>query len=64
MVVTTVPVSNADLLIPQLSPEFVWLEKVLVTEDVDGAVNLTWSAHHASQKRSMGYELRDQAHSG
>ena len=52
--------------------EYQWLEKVIVTEEVDGAVNLTWSAHHASMKRGPEFEvsitsllplLRDQAHS-
>ena len=41
-------------------------------EGVDGAVNLTWSAYHASQKRSPKFDvsitslrplLRDKAHS-
>ena len=68
----TVLMPTTDLLRPQLAPEYEWLEKVLVTEEVDGAVNLTWSAHHASQKRSPEFEvsitsllplLRDQAHS-
>ena len=63
---------TTDLLRPQLALEYEWLEKVLVTEEVDGAVNLTWSTHHASQKRSREFEvsitsllplLRDQAHS-
>ena len=68
----TVLMPTTDLLRPQLALEYEWLEKVLVTEEVDGTVNLTWSAHHASQKRSPEFEvgitsllplLRDQAHS-
>ena len=68
----TVPVVSSDLLRPQLALEYEWLDKVLVTEEVDGAINLTWSAHHASQKRNPEFEvsitsllplLRDQAHS-
>ena len=68
----TVLMSTTDLLKPQLALGYEWLEKVLVTEEVDGAVNLTWSAHHASQKRSPEFVvsitsllplLRDQAHS-
>ena len=47
----TVPMPTTDLLRPQLALEYEWLEKIFVTEEVDGAVNLTWSAHHASQKR-------------
>ena len=65
-------VPGIDLLKPQLALEYEWLEKVCVTEEVDGAVNVTWSAHHASKKRSAPFEvsitallplLRDQAHS-
>ena len=61
-----------DFLKPQLALEYEWLEKVCVTEEVDGAVNVTWSAHHASKKRSAPFEvsitallplLQDQAHS-
>ena len=68
----TVLMPTTDLLRPQLAVEYEWLEKVLVTEEVDGAVNLTWSTHHASQKRSPEFEvsitsllplLRDQTHS-
>ncbi|KAJ8364285.1 hypothetical protein SKAU_G00131160 [Synaphobranchus kaupii] len=56
----------------QLVLEYEWLEKVRLTEEIDGAMNITWSAHHASMKRSPAYEvsiasllplLRDQAHS-
>ena len=61
-----------DLLKPQLALAYEWLEKVCVTEEVDGVVNVTWSHHHASNKRSATFEvnmtallplLRDQAHS-
>ena len=57
------------LLRPQLALEYEWLKKVTVT---DGPVDVTWSAHHASQKRGLPFEvsitsllplLRDQAHS-
>ena len=53
-----------------LNPQ--WLEKVSATEEIDGVVNLTWLAHHASSNRSPEFEvsitpllplLRDQAHS-
>lgn len=57
----------------QLAIEYEWLEKVSVTEEVDGAVNFNWfSAHHAFKKRSPTFEvsiasllplLRDEAHS-
>ena len=49
-----------------------WLEKVQDTTDVDDESNITWSAHHASQKRTSECEtsitsllplLQDQAHS-
>ena len=49
-----------------------WLEKVKDTTDVDEKSNITWSAHHASQKRKSVCEtsissllplLRDHAHS-
>ena len=58
-----------SLLRSQLAMEYEWLEKVTVT---DGPVDVTWSAHHASQKRGEPFEisitsllplLRDQAHS-
>ena len=57
---------------PQVALEYQWLEKVMVTEEIDDTMNLTWSAHHASMKRSPEFEvsisallplLRDQAHS-
>ncbi|KAJ8387355.1 hypothetical protein AAFF_G00157320 [Aldrovandia affinis] len=60
---------DTSLLRPQLAMEYEWLEKVTVT---DGPVDVTWSAHHASQKRGKPFEvsitsllplLRDQAHS-
>lgn len=63
---------NADLLPSQLALEFEWLEKVSVTQKLDGAIDLTWSAHHAAKKRGPTFEvnitsllplLRDQAHS-
>eukprot|EP00058_Branchiostoma_floridae_P021206 XP_002606696.1 hypothetical protein BRAFLDRAFT_72537 [Branchiostoma floridae] len=65
-------VQDNTLLGPQLALEYAWLEKVSVEEETDGAVNLTWSAHHASQKRSPKVEVsvtsllplfRDPAHS-
>ena len=64
-------VPGIDLLKPQLTLEYEWLEKVCVTEDVDGAVNVTWSAHHASKKIRAPFEVsinallplpRNQAH--
>lgn len=44
------------------------LEKVIIMEEINCTVSLSWSAHHASCKRSMEIEvsitspLRDQAH--
>lgn len=67
------PIPPTDLLKPHLAFEYEWLEKVLDTEEIDGAVNLTWSGYHACQKRSPKFEvpitsllplLRDEAHSG
>ncbi|KAJ7388335.1 hypothetical protein OS493_038334 [Desmophyllum pertusum] len=55
-----------------LKEEYSWLEEVFLTEDVADAVSITWSAHHATQKRSHPFEVsisammplwRDQAHS-
>ena len=52
--------------------EFEWLQKVMLTEEIDGDVAITWAAHHASQLRCEHFEvsltslmplLRDQAHS-
>ena len=66
-------VPGIDLLKLQLALEYEWLKKVCVTEEVDSAVNVTWSVHHASKKRSAPFDivsitallplLRDQAHS-
>ena len=33
-----------------------WLEKVSLTAEVDNAVSITWSAHHASQMRAQQFE--------
>ena len=70
---TAVPVQTADVFRPQLALEYQWLEKVSVTEELDGAIiTRTWSAHHASCNRSPEFEVsitsllplpRDQAHS-
>ena len=69
---TAIPKPPTDILGPQLALEYQWLDKVIVTQEIDDAVNLTWSAHHASMKRSPEFEvtitsllplLRDQAHS-
>ena len=66
------PVQTVNVFGPQLALEYQWLEKVCVSEEIDGAINLTWSAHHASCKRSPEFEvsitsllplLRDLAHS-
>eukprot|EP00745_Piridium_sociabile_P026562 TRINITY_DN4240_c0_g2_i9.p1 TRINITY_DN4240_c0_g2~~TRINITY_DN4240_c0_g2_i9.p1 ORF type:complete len:1084 (-),score=281.98 TRINITY_DN4240_c0_g2_i9:490-3741(-) len=66
---SSIPDPGTSLLRSQLKLEFEWLEKVTVT---DGPVDVTWSAHHASQKRGQPFEvsitsllplLRDQAHS-
>jgi len=55
-----------------LKEEYSWLEDVFLTEDVADAVCITWSAHHAKQKRSQPFEvsisalmplMQDQAHS-
>ena len=55
---------------PDLSPEFEWLQMVILTEGT-GALNVTWSTHHARKKRSPDFEvtiasllplLRDAAH--
>lgn len=45
---------ETSLLRPQLAMEHEWLEKVTVT---DGPVDVTWSAHHASQKRGKPFEV-------
>ena len=69
---TAIPKPPTDILGPQLALEYQWLDKVIVTQEIDDAVNLTWSAHHPSMKRSPEFEvtitsllplLRDQAHS-
>ena len=66
---SVVLVDTSSLLKPQLAMEYEWLDKVTLT---DGPVDVTWSAHHASQRRGKPFEvsissllplLRDQAHS-
>ena len=66
----TLPVAGLPTL--QLALEYEWLEKVRVTEEVDGTASITWSSHHASQKRGLAFDvsissllplLRDEAHS-
>jgi len=56
----------------QLKQEFTWLEVVDLTEKVDNNISVTWSAHHATQKRGQPFKvsitsllplLRDEAHS-
>ncbi|XP_035811437.2 uncharacterized protein LOC118471353 [Amphiprion ocellaris] len=54
---TAMPKPPTDILGPQLALEYQWLDKVLVTQEVDDALNLTWSAHHASMKRSPEFEV-------
>ena len=60
---------DTSLLKPHLAMEYEWLVKVSMT---DGPMEVTWSAHHASQKRGKPFEvsitsllplLRDQAYS-
>ena len=36
-----------------LKNEYEWLEKITLTEEVDDALSVTWSAHHAAQKRKQ-----------
>ena len=69
---TLMPNPDTNVFRPQLALEYEWLEKVTVVEEIDNAVNLTWSANHASLKRSPEFNvsitsllplLRDQAHS-
>ena len=71
------PVASPSLPAPEsisshLKEEYYWLEEVFLTEEVADAVSITWSAHHATQKRSHPFEVsisammplwRDQAHS-
>lgn len=42
---------------PQLALEYEWLEKVIVVEEIDDTVNLTWSAHNASLKRGLEFNV-------
>ena len=38
-------------------PEFEWLDKISVTEEVDDNITVTWSAHNASQRRTNSFEV-------
>ncbi|KAK6167166.1 hypothetical protein SNE40_021261 [Patella caerulea] len=74
---STPPVASKSLPLPELlrshfTEEYTWLEEVYLTENVADAVNITWSAHHATQKRSRPFEVsistmmpmwREQTHS-
>ena len=71
------PVASPSLPAPEsilshLKEEYYWFEEVFLAEEVADAVSITWSAHHATQKRSHSFEVsisammplwRDQAHS-
>ena len=55
-----------------LTQEYEWLDKVMLTENVDAQMSISWSAHHAKQRRNQPFEvsissllplLRDSAHS-
>lgn len=65
--------TSVDIDFPRLllANEFQWLEKVHLTQSIDDDVNITWSAHHASEKRGLDFKvsitsilplLREQAH--
>ena len=41
----------------KLTKEFEWLEKMTLTEEVDNALSITWSAHHAAQQRNKEFEV-------
>lgn len=69
-VITPFPAPNS--IQTHLKEEYAWLEDVSLVQDIDDAVNITWSAHHASLKRSKSFGvsissllplLRDQAQS-
>ena len=45
--------TNTTQLKSQLKLEYEWLEQVSVTQEIDGAVNVTWLAHYASKKTSL-----------
>ena len=73
----TQPAYLREVVLPDVqsiaAPEFEWLDKVSVTEEVDYNITVTWSAHNASQRRTNSFEvtacissllpLRDEAHS-
>ena len=55
-----------------LKEEYAWLEKVSLSQSVGDAISITWTSHHATQKRSQPFEvsitsllplLRDHTHS-
>lgn len=54
---TPMPNPDTNVFRPQLALEYEWLEKVTVVEEIDDAVNLTWSAHHASLKRRPEFNV-------
>ena len=41
-----------------LREEYRWLEEVSLTQNVGDALNVTWAAHHATQKRSQLFDMR------
>lgn len=69
---TDLVLPDVELLNPQLSLEYEWLQKVSTITDANESVDITWSSHHADKKRSPAFQtcisslmplLRDQAHS-
>lgn len=70
--ITNIPLQDPTVFSRNFAPEYDWLETVSLTQEVNDSASITWSAHHASQRRSQGFDvsitslfplLRDQAHS-
>ena len=46
-----------DLIRSHLKEKYAWLDEVFLTEEVGGAINITWSAYHLLQKRGQAFTV-------
>lgn len=55
--VANLPLPDLILFHRNFASEYEWLEKVSLTQEVDASSTITWSAYHASQRRSQGFNV-------
>ena len=54
---TFIIILPTTLPIPLHIIDYKWLKKVSLAEEIDGAVNVTWSAHHAAFERGCDFKV-------